>query len=69
MKEKSPHLRETNCAASNNIWLALVGARLPIRMTFSAPGQCGWRSGRDSSSDDYFAPGETSGNKESEQLN
>lgn len=31
---------------------------------FSAPGRCGWRSGLDSSSDDYFAPGETSGNRE-----
>lgn len=30
---------------------------------FSAPGRCGWRSGLDSSSNDYFAPGETSGNR------
>ncbi|KAF0044191.1 hypothetical protein F2P81_003349 [Scophthalmus maximus] len=25
--------------------------------TFNAPGRCGWHSGRDSSSDDYFVPG------------
>lgn len=40
-----------------------VGQDGPPR-TFSAPGRCGWCSGRDSSSDDDFAPGETSGDGE-----
>lgn len=39
------------------------GARVGTAVTFSTPGRCGWRSGRDSSSDDYLSPGETGGNK------
>lgn len=31
---------------------------------FNAPDQCGWRSGRDSFSDDYFVPGEKKISKE-----
>ena len=29
-----------------------------VGQTFNAPGWCGWHSGRDFFSDDYFVPGE-----------